>query len=98
MVVDSSALIAVLLDEPEADSFAGVLSSGERCLVSSFSVLETAIVIEAKKGDAGGRELDLLMYKLDVDIIPMDAGQYHLARDAWRTFGKGNHPAALLRK
>ena len=95
MVIDSSALIAVLLDEPEAELFAGVLARGDRCLLCAFTALETGIVIESKKGDQGGREFDLLLYKLEADIIPMDNGQYRLAREAWRKFGKGRHPAAL---
>ena len=95
MVVDSSALAAILLNEPEAESFAKIITSGERCLISAFSALETAVVIEAKKGPAGGRELDLLLYKIGADIIPLDQGQYQLARDAWRKYGKGRHPAGL---
>jgi ribonuclease VapC len=95
MVVDSSALIAILLNEPESELFAQTLAGGERCLISAFSALETGIVIESKKGGSGGREFDLLLYKLEAAIIPMDSGQYQLAREAWRNYGKGRHPASL---
>lgn len=95
MIIDSSALCAILLDEPEAEHFTRIATGGERCLVGAVSAIETAVVIESKKGDAGARELDLLLYKLEADIIPMDAGQYHLARTAWRKYGKGRHPAGL---
>lgn len=95
MVVDSSALIAVLLNEPEAAYFAKKFAAGERCLIIAFSVFETAVVIEAKKREEGGRELDLLLYKIEADIVPMDSGQYQLARSAWRNYGKGRNAAGL---
>jgi ribonuclease VapC len=95
VVVDSSAICAILFDEPEAEQFMRIVSGGERCLIGAVSALETAVVVESKKGDAGGRELDLLFYKLEADIVPMDAGQYHLARAAWQKYGKGRHPAGL---
>ena len=95
MVIDSSALMAVLLNEPEAEEFAHIIASADRCLISAFSALETAVVIELKKGDAGGRELDFLLYKTGSEIIPLDAGQYQLARDAWRRYGNGRQPGGL---
>lgn len=95
MVIDTSALVAILLGEPEAESFAEAIAGDPKRLVSVFSVLETGIVIEAKKGDAGGRELDLLAHRASIEIISMDSGQVDLARIAWRAFGKGRHPAGL---
>lgn len=53
------------------------------------------IVIEAKKGEAGSRELDLLLHRSKIDIVPFDGDQAEVARTAWRKFGKGNHPAGL---
>ncbi|MEJ2588098.1 MAG: type II toxin-antitoxin system VapC family toxin [Deltaproteobacteria bacterium] len=95
MVIDSSALIAILLNEPETEAFARAIAKDPRRLVSVFSVLEAGIVIEAKKGDAGGRELDLLMHRAGMEPIAMDAAQVELARHAWRSFGKGRHAAGL---
>ena len=60
MVLDTSALLALLLDEPEAEAFRAALEDDEVRLVSAGTLLETAIVIEARKGEAGGRELDIL--------------------------------------
>jgi ribonuclease VapC len=57
--------------------------------------LETGIVVEAKKGEAGGRELDLLLHRAQIEIVSMNADQAELARTAWRIYGKGNHPAGL---
>ncbi len=95
MVIDSSALIAILLGEKEAGLFARSIMDDPRRHISSFSVLETSIVIEAKKGANGSRELDLLLYKIHANIVPFDSEQLELARKAWRKFGKGRHPASL---
>ena len=95
MVIDTSALLALLLGEAEAETIARVVASDPRRLLSAFTALETAVVIEAKKGEAAGREFDLLVHKADIDIVAMDAGQVELARSAWRRYGKGRHPAGL---
>jgi len=95
MVIDSSALIAILLHEPEAEIFARAITQDHRRLISAFTLLETAIVIEAKKGEAGGRELDLLLHRAQIETVTLTADQAELARLAWRQYGKGNHPAGL---
>jgi ribonuclease VapC len=95
MVVDTSAIMAVLLGEPDAELFARALAGDEKRVISAFTALESAIVIEAKKGDAGGRELDLLLHYARVEIVAMDPAQSELARIAWRTYGKGSHSAGL---
>jgi len=95
MVLDTSALLAVLLEEPEAPGFARAIAADPRRLLSAFSALETAVVIEAKKGEGAGREFDLLVHKAGLDIVPLDSGQVELARSAWRRFGRGRHPAGL---
>ena len=95
MIIDTSALVAILLDEPESEEFIRLISSAPRCLMSSFSLLETCIVIEAKKGPAGGRELDLFIHKARIEIASLNEEQCQIARDAWRKFGKGRHPAGL---
>ena len=95
MVLDTSALLAVLLDEPEAPVFAKAIAADPRRLLSAFTALETSVAVEAKKGENGGREFDLLVHKAGLDIVSMDAGQAELARSAWRKYGKGRHPAGL---
>ena len=59
------------------------------------TLLETSIVIESRKGEAGGREFDLLLYRTQMEIVPVDSDQAELARRAWRQYGKGRHPAGL---
>jgi len=95
MVIDTSALIAILFGEPEALFFTRAVADAPRKLISSFSALETGIVVEARKGEAGGRELDLLLHRAQIEIVAMNADQTELARAAWRKYGKGNHPAGL---
>jgi ribonuclease VapC len=95
MVLDTSALLALLLDEPEAESFRSALEHDESRLVSAATLLEAGVVIEARKGEAAGRELDLLISKAAIEIVPVDADQAAEARRAWRRFGKGRHAANL---
>ncbi len=95
MVVDSSALLAILLGEPDCDAFLDAMASADRLLLSSVNALESAIVVRARKGPEGGRELDLLLHEASVDVIPFVTEQLTLAVDAWERYGKGRHPAGL---
>ncbi|MGO9061173.1 MAG: type II toxin-antitoxin system VapC family toxin [Candidatus Binataceae bacterium] len=95
MVIDTSALLAILLGEPEAEKFAAAIVADPRRLVSTASAFEASIVIEVRKGPAGGRELDLLFHRAQLDMVPFTEPQFEAARFAWRQFGKGNHPAGL---
>jgi ribonuclease VapC len=95
MVIDTSALIAILRQEPEADVFARAIREDPVRLLSAVNAVEAAIVIEARKGPSGGRDLDLLLHHAKVEIVSFSAEQFEAARRAWRQFGKGSHPAAL---
>jgi ribonuclease VapC len=95
MVIDTSALIAILLNEAETEAFAKALAVDPKRLISAFNLLEAAIVIEAQKGEAGGIELDLLLHRARIETVAMNVEQVEMARAAWRAYGKGNHPAGL---
>ncbi|ULE34034.1 type II toxin-antitoxin system VapC family toxin [Mycobacterium sp. IDR2000157661] len=95
MVIDTSALVAMLSDEPEADVFEAAVEADGTRLMSTASYLETAIVIETRFGEPGGRELDLWLHRAAVELVAVDAGQVEVARVAYRTYGKGRHRAAL---
>jgi len=95
MVIDSSAITAILLGEPEAPALSRAIASDPRRLVSAFALLEAGIVIEARKGLVAGRELDLLLHRARADIVPLTESQAEIARSAWRQYGRGRHPAAL---
>lgn len=95
MVIDTSALVAMLGSEPEAQRFEAAVSADPVRLMSAASYLEAAIVIETRLGEAGGRELDLWLHRAAVDLVSVDAGQADVARTAYRTYGKGRHRAGL---
>lgn len=95
MVIDTSAILAVLFKEPEAAEFLDRIASDPVRLVSAASVLEASMVIETRYGETGGHELDLFLDRIDVEIVPIDAELAEIARDAWRRYGKGRHPASL---
>ena len=95
MVIDTSALLCILFGEPEAAAFAHAMATPGSHVVSAFSVLEATAVVTSRKGEAAARELDLLLHRTRVDIVPFTPEQLELARAAWTTFGKGRHPAAL---
>lgn len=95
MVIDSSALLAILLDEPERRSFNEKIEADPMRLMSAASFVEAARVIEARFGDAGGREFDLFLHRLGVEVVAVDADQAAIAREALRLFGRGKHRAGL---
>ena len=95
MVLDTSALLVLLLDEPEAEEFRAAVEEDTTRLVSAATLLETALVIEVRKGEPGGRELDALIHKAEVVVVPVDAEHVSEARRAYRRFGKGRHAAGL---
>ena len=95
MVIDTSALVAILSLEPEAARLAQAIEADPTRLISAATLLEAGIVMEARLGAAGGKELDLLVAKAGVVVEPLTADQASIAREAWRRFGKGRHAAAL---
>lgn len=95
MVLDASALVAVLFDEPERGEFVRKLAAARRRLVSSATLVEASIVVESRRGEVAGRELDLFLHRAMVQTVAVDEEQARLARAAWRRYGKGRHPAGL---
>ncbi|MGH6661522.1 MAG: type II toxin-antitoxin system VapC family toxin [Rhodospirillales bacterium] len=95
MVIDTSALVAILLDEPERRAFNEKIEADPRRLVSAVTFVEAALAIEARVGEAGGRELDLFLHRAGVETVPVDADQAEIARRAFRRYGRGRHPAGL---
>jgi ribonuclease VapC len=95
MVIDTSALLALLLDEREAEAFRAAVEDDPVRLVSAATLLETANVIEVRKGVPGGRELDALIKAAEIEVVAVDADHAAEARRAYRRFGRGRHAAAL---
>jgi len=95
IVVDSSAAVAILLKEAGWEVLRDALLSTERAVMSAATLLEAGMVMEGRLGEAGGLDLDRLIAEGRVDIVPFDASQAAIAREAFRRFGKGRHPAGL---
>ena len=95
MVIDTSAIVAIALNEPEAPSYEQRIANDAVRLISAATVLEAAMVIETRLGDAGGSELDLWLHKAGVEIVAVEPEHADQARRAWRRYGKGRHPAKL---
>jgi ribonuclease VapC len=95
IVIDSSAIIAVLHDEPERRAFNEAIEQSDACLISAASFVEASIVIENNRGYDGLRDFDFFIMSAGIELIAVDADQAHIAREAFRQYGKGRHPAAL---
>ena len=95
MVIDSSALVAVLQDEPERAALVAKIAADPVRLLSAANYLEVAIVIDDRLGAAGARDLKLLLVEAAIRIMPVTVEHAELARTAYRRFGRGNHPARL---
>ena len=95
MVIDASAIVAIAFNEPETKSFRERIADDPVRLISAATVLETAMVIETRLGEAGGAEFDLWLHKANVEVVAVTADHADQARRAWRRYGKGRHPAGL---
>ncbi|MBI2683974.1 MAG: type II toxin-antitoxin system VapC family toxin [Actinobacteria bacterium] len=95
MVVDTSALVAIVANESEAPRCAEILAFATDIAVSSVTVVEAGIVLESRHGAAAGAELDELLAMLGVRVVSVGADHVAAARQAYRLFGKGRHPAGL---
>jgi ribonuclease VapC len=95
MVIDTSALLAIFLAEPERKAFLDSILQSETRMISAANVLETGIVLETRRGESAGREFDLFLVRANLQIVSVDSEQAEIARSAWRKYRKGRHPAAL---
>ena len=95
MVIDTSAILAILQNEPEQDAFIEAIESADICLISAASFIEASIVILTRYGMDGIFDLDLFMAKAGIEISSVDSDQANIARRAFRDFGRGRHPAEL---
>ena len=95
MVVDASAVIAILMLEPEAEDFLRRLDEAPIRLLSVVTRVELSFVAEGRKGEAGKQDLDRFFARIEHEIVPASARHASLAIEAFRWFGKGRHRAAL---
>ncbi|MFT3874542.1 MAG: type II toxin-antitoxin system VapC family toxin [Nocardioides sp.] len=94
IAADTSALVAVVLGEVDAERYLASLSA-EPTLISAVSLVEAGIVVEARQGVDATRDLDLLVSAAIDQVVPVDHDHATVAFNAWRQFGKGRHPAGL---
>ena len=95
MVIDTSALLAILQNEPERRMFNKAIEAADTRLISTASFVEVSIVIESRYGPDGIRDLDLFLSKAEIELVPVDSDQAFEARQAFRQYGKGRHTAGL---
>lgn len=95
MIVDASAVLAILLGEDDAKRYAEAIYREDTCRMSAANFLEAAIIIDNRLGAAAGRQLDTLLERAEIAIEPVTVAQARLARQAYLDFGKGNPPAVL---
>ncbi len=95
MIIDTSALVAILDQEPAAERIARILAATPERMLSAANLVELGIVMRARRGDDGARDVDPLLAKLRVEIVPFTARQAEIARKAFRRYGRGRHDAKL---
>lgn len=95
MIVDTSALLAILLLEPEARRLIDAIEASPSRAISAATFVEASIVAESKAKEQGVRELDAALARFRVEVSPLTAGHAMQARRAFHRYGKGRHPAAL---
>lgn len=95
MVIDSSALLAIIGQEPEASRFIELLAEAGDPVISAATLLEAKIVAQARLGPAGAALVDRLLKAIAARVVAVDEHQAEVASEAWRRYGKGNHPAGV---
>lgn len=95
MVLDTSAVIAILQNEPDSDALVAAMANADIIRISAASIVDAGIIIHARFGDAGEMELDQFIHRLGISVIPVTPEQADIARTAYRKFGKGQDPAGL---
>lgn len=95
MVIDISALLAILQDEPERRAFNEAIEAADSRFMSTATFVEVSIVIESRYGAEGLGDLDLFVDQAGIELVALDVDQAKVARRAFSRFGKGRHPAGL---
>lgn len=95
MVIETSAVLAILQNETGSNLLIDKIIKADSLKISAATVVEAGIVMYSRYGDAGEVEVDQLLHRLKIAVVPVTSEQAELARTAYRKFGKGNHPAGL---
>ncbi|MYE47423.1 MAG: type II toxin-antitoxin system VapC family toxin [Chloroflexi bacterium] len=95
MIVDTSAIIAILFGEADSDHYDRAIAAAPNCHMSVANFIEATIVLESREGIGAGHEFDAYLEESGIELVPVTVEQARAARRAWQRFGRGNHPAAL---
>jgi ribonuclease VapC len=95
MIVDTSALVAVILGEPDAEAHLRAMATADDLSLSASTLVEALIVVEARQGPEASADLQALLADIEASVIPLSEEQANAAAEAWARFGKGRHPAGL---
>lgn len=95
MIVDTSALLAVLFREPEADRYIQLIHDADRCAISAGNYLELSIVLERQAAPEADRQCEMFFRRAGIGVEAFTVEQAHIARQAFHDFGKGRHAAGL---
>lgn len=96
MIVDSSALVAILRNEDDAARFANALANAGTAAMSAVNWVEAAVVVDSARDPVASRRFDELINASEIEVVPMTAAQAALARQAYRDFGRGSGSPAQL--
>ncbi|HVN91135.1 MAG TPA: type II toxin-antitoxin system VapC family toxin [Candidatus Binataceae bacterium] len=95
MIVDTSAILAILFEEDDAELYARAIAAAESCRISAATFVEAGVVVDMQTKDKGSRQFNAFIRRAGITIEPVSEEQTHIARQAYADFGKGRHPAGL---
>jgi len=95
MIIDTSALMAILQLEPEAKRILDAIKAADRRAISAATFVEAGIVAETRAGEQGARNLDAAVTRMRIEVVPLTVNHAVHARRAFRRYGRGRHPARL---
>jgi ribonuclease VapC len=95
MIVDTSAVVAIIFGEPGFEVFVNAIAAARNCRISAASLVEASIISESRIGDQGIRQCDAFFRDSGISVEPVTHEQAILARQGYSDYGKGRHPAGL---
>jgi ribonuclease VapC len=95
VILDTSAILAVILREPEGNDFLTKIGAATAVGIGAPTLVETSVILAARVGEAGSHRLARLVERTDTVVVAFEPGHWQVAFDAWMRFGKGRHTAGL---
>jgi ribonuclease VapC len=95
VIVDTSAIVSIIMQEPDCDAFRAAVADALRVRISAATLLEATMVIEGRSGQEAGADLERWIAGVGIEICPVTERTARLAQEGWRRYGKGRHKAGL---